>query len=64
MMDLDNHAVAEHHSACAQDITKQAHRELGYRLSELIALEYQGDILNHMAKRKLVILCSDVRYRH
>ena len=46
--DDDMYSVAERNRERARAVAKVAHRQLGQKLSELTALEYQEDILDHM----------------
>ena len=46
--DEDIYSVAERNRERARAVAKVAHRQLGHKLSELTALEYQEDILDHM----------------
>lgn len=44
----DIFSMAERNRERARAVAKVAHRQLGQKLSELTALEYQEDILDHM----------------
>ena len=44
----DVFSMAERNRERARAVAKVAHRQLGQKLSELTALEYQEDILDHM----------------
>lgn len=46
--DEDLYSIAERNRERARAVAKVAHRQLGQKLSELIVLEYQEDILDHM----------------
>lgn len=46
--DDDIFSIAERNRERARAVAKVAHRQLGHKLSELTALEYQEDILDHM----------------
>jgi hypothetical protein len=46
--DEDIYSVAERNRERARAVAKVAHRQLGQKLSELTALEYQEDVLDHM----------------
>lgn len=46
--DDDMFSIAERNRERARAVAKVAHRQLGQKLSELTALEYQEDILDHM----------------
>jgi hypothetical protein len=46
--DEDIYSMAERNRERTRAVAKVAHRQLGQKLSELTALEYQEDVLDHM----------------
>lgn len=46
--DEDVFSISERNRERTRAVAKVAHRQLGHKLSELTALEYQDDILDHM----------------
>jgi len=46
--DDDAYSIAERNRERARAIARVQHRQLGQKLSELAAYEYQDDILDHM----------------